>query len=155
MTDEPVRRKRAGGRAGMKVRAGTAVIDQMPWRIPVNPDAPVEPLDAEGVSRIHKTAMRILRDIGIEFRDEPALDQWRAAGADVQGARVRLDEAMVIDLVAKAPMRFTRHGRNPDIVVEIGPDTMTFGTMQGAPCVRDLMTYAAPRPLRTCAMSTA
>ena len=63
MTDEPARKKRAGGRAGMKVRAGSAVIDQMPWRIPVNPDAPVEPLDAEGVQRVHKTAMRILRDI--------------------------------------------------------------------------------------------
>lgn len=116
---------------------------------------PVTALTEEKLDRIHAASMAILRDIGIEFRDEPALDQWRAAGADVQGARVRLDDAMVIDLVAKAPMRFTRHGRNPDIVVEIGPDTMTFGTMQGAPCVRDLMAYAAPRPLRTCAMSTA
>jgi trimethylamine--corrinoid protein Co-methyltransferase len=51
MTDEPNRRKRAGGRAGMKVRAGTAAIDQMPWRIPVNPDRPTEPLDADGVQR--------------------------------------------------------------------------------------------------------
>ena len=50
------RRKRSGGRAGMKSRGATA-IDQMPWRIPVNPDRPTEPLDADGVQRIHKGAM--------------------------------------------------------------------------------------------------
>ena len=56
-------RGRAGGRAGNKERAGTSVIDQMPWRIPVNPDRPTEPLDADGVLAVHKGAMRILRDI--------------------------------------------------------------------------------------------
>ena len=40
MSDEAVRKKRAGGRAGNKIRAGSSVIDQMPWRIPVNPDRP-------------------------------------------------------------------------------------------------------------------
>ena len=40
MTDDTAGRKRtrAGGRAGNKTRAGSAAIDQMPWRIPVNPD---------------------------------------------------------------------------------------------------------------------
>jgi trimethylamine--corrinoid protein Co-methyltransferase len=32
----------------------------MPWRIPVNPDKPTEPLDEEGVAAIHRGAMRIL-----------------------------------------------------------------------------------------------
>ena len=53
MTEEPGRKRRAGGRAGNKARAGSGVIDQMPWRIPVNPDRPTEPLDADGVLRIH------------------------------------------------------------------------------------------------------
>ncbi len=33
----------------------------------MNPDRPTEPLDADGVQRIHKGAMRILSDIGIEI----------------------------------------------------------------------------------------
>ncbi|MFT4743812.1 MAG: trimethylamine--corrinoid protein Co-methyltransferase, partial [Yoonia sp.] len=48
MGDTP--RKRGGGRAGNASRRGTSVIDQMPWRIPVNTDNPTEPLDPEGVA---------------------------------------------------------------------------------------------------------
>ena len=71
MTEEATKRRRAGGRAGNKERAGSSVIDQMPWRIPVNPDRPTEPLDADGVQAIHRGAMKILRDIGIEFPEPP------------------------------------------------------------------------------------
>ena len=48
MGDDQNRKRRSGGRAGHKDRAGTAAIDQMPWRIPLNPDRPTEPLDADG-----------------------------------------------------------------------------------------------------------
>lgn len=99
---------------------------------------PVTAVSEAQLDRIHAASMAILRDIGIEFRDETALQQWRAAGARVEGSRVHLTEAMVMDLIAKAPARFTIHGRNPAHLAEIGPDTMTFATMQGAPCVRDL-----------------
>jgi trimethylamine--corrinoid protein Co-methyltransferase len=65
MNDEaPARRRRAGGRRGHSDRAGGAVIAQMPWRIPVNPDKPTEPLDEEGVENIHRGAMRILSRSG-------------------------------------------------------------------------------------------
>ena len=99
---------------------------------------PVTAVSEAQLDRIHAASMAILRDIGIEFRDETALKQWRAAGARVEGSRVHLNETMIMDLIAKAPARFTLHGRNPAHVAEIGPDTMTFATMQGAPCVRDL-----------------
>ncbi|MFT4149763.1 MAG: trimethylamine methyltransferase family protein [Paracoccaceae bacterium] len=89
------------------------------------------------LDRIHAASMAILREIGIEFRDETALRQWREAGADVKDQRVRLEEAQVMDLIAKAPPRFALCGRGGQRV-EIAPDTMTFGTMQGAPNVRDL-----------------
>ena len=80
MTEEPARRRRAGGRAGNQSRAGSAAIDQMPWRIPVNPDRPTEPLDADGVERIHQGAMRILRDIGIEMLNPEAVAVPQAPG---------------------------------------------------------------------------
>ena len=99
---------------------------------------PVTAASEEQLNRIHAASMAILHDIGIEFRDETALAQWRAAGARVEGSRVHLDEELVMGLIAKAPARFTIHGRNPAHVAEIGPDTATFSAMQGAPCVRDL-----------------
>ena len=51
MADTP--RRRGGGRAGNATRRGHEVIDQMPWRIPVNTDRPTEPLGPEGVEAIH------------------------------------------------------------------------------------------------------
>ncbi len=99
---------------------------------------PVEAVSAEQLERIHLASLAILREVGIEFRDETALHQWRDYGADVKGQRVRLDGEMVMGLIAKAPRRFEMTSRDPAQHVEISLDTMTFGTMQGAPNIRDL-----------------
>jgi len=133
MTEEPIRRKRAGGRAGMQVRAGTAVIDQMPWRIPVNPDRPTEPLDADGVQRVHKTAMRILRDIGIEFLNPEAVAILKQAGCIVTGTNVRMDEDFVMEMVARAPSTFTITPRNPDREIIMGGKHMIFVNVSSPP----------------------
>jgi trimethylamine--corrinoid protein Co-methyltransferase len=138
MADEPARRKRAGGRAGMKVRAGSAVIDQMPWRIPVNPDAPVEPLDAEAVQRVHKTAMRILRDIGIEFLNPEAVEHLRRAGCTVNGTNVRMDEDFVMEMVARAPESFTITPRNPERELIMGGKHMLFVNVSSPPNAWDM-----------------
>jgi trimethylamine--corrinoid protein Co-methyltransferase len=138
MTDEPARRKRAGGRAGMKVRAGSAVIDQMPWRIPVNPDAPVEPLDADGVQRVHKTAMRILRDIGIEFLNPEAVEHLRKAGCTVNGTNVRMDEDFVMEMVGRAPESFTITPRNPERELIMGGKHMLFVNVSSPPNAWDM-----------------
>ena len=67
---------------------------------------PVEAVTAEQLERIHQASLAILREIGIEFRDETAIRQWKEAGADVQGQRVRLDGEMLMHLISKAPSRF-------------------------------------------------
>ncbi|MCB1341685.1 MAG: trimethylamine methyltransferase family protein, partial [Pseudooceanicola sp.] len=73
MADTDTKRRRGGGRAGNAARRGVAVIDQMPWRLPVNLDRPTEPLTEEGVMAIHEGAMRILEEIGIVFLNPEAL----------------------------------------------------------------------------------
>jgi len=138
MTDEPTRRRRAGGRAGMQGRAGTAVIDQMPWRIPVNPDRPTEPLDAEGVQRIHRTAMRILSDIGIEFLNPDAVAILRRAGCRVTGTNVRMDEAFVMEMVGHAPATFTITPRNPAREIVMGGRHMVFVNVSSPPNAWDM-----------------
>ena len=138
MTEEPTRRKRAGGRAGMQVRAGTAVIDQMPWRIPVNPDRPTEPLDADGVQRVHKTAMRILRDIGIEFLNPEAVTILKQAGCIVNGTNVRMDEDFVMEMVGRAPSTFTITPRNPEREIIMGGKHMVFVNVSSPPNAWDM-----------------
>ncbi len=138
MSDDQGRKRRAGGRAGMKARAGSAVIDQMPWRIPVNPDRPTEPLDAEGVQRIHKGAMTILSDIGIEFLNPEAVEILRKAGCIVNGTNVRMDEDFVMEMVGKAPASFTLTPRNPDRELIMGGKHMLFVNVSSPPNSWDL-----------------
>ena len=107
-------RKRGGGRAGNASRRGTSVIDQMPWRIPVNTDNPTEPLGPEGVAAIHNGAMTILEDIGIEFLNEEALALFKKAGCTVNGTNVRMGREWVMEMVGHAPAQFDITPRNPD-----------------------------------------
>jgi trimethylamine--corrinoid protein Co-methyltransferase len=138
MNEDARPRKRAGGRAGNKARAGSAAIDQMPWRLPVNPDRPVEPLDADGVQRIHKAAMRILSEIGVEILNPDAVTHLKAAGCIVNGTNVRMDEAFVMEMVARAPSRFTITPRNPDHHIILGGPYMAFVNVSSPPNAWDM-----------------
>jgi trimethylamine---corrinoid protein Co-methyltransferase len=133
MTEEPGRRRRAGGRAGNQARAGTAVIDQMPWKQPVNPDRPTEPLDADGVQRIHKGAMRILREIGIEFLNPGAVTILKQAGCRVSDTNVRMDEDFVMEMLGHAPATFPITPRNLDHRIIMGGRHMAFVNVSSPP----------------------
>ncbi|PZR00231.1 MAG: methyltransferase [Cereibacter sphaeroides] len=138
MNDDAGRRKRAGGRAGNKQRAGTAAIDQMPWRIPVNPDRPTEPLDADGVMAIHKGCMRILSELGIEFLNPEAVAILKKAGCRVQDTNVRMDEDFVMEMLATVPEQFTITPRNLDRELIIGGKHMVFVNVSSPPNSWDL-----------------
>lgn len=138
MSEDQGRKRRAGGRAGMQARAGSAVIDQMPWRIPVNPDRPTEPLDAEGVARLHKGAMKILSDIGIEFLNPEAVGHLKAAGCIVNGTNVRMDEDFVMEMVRRAPSQFTITPRNPAREIIMGGKHMVFVNVSSPPNAWDM-----------------
>lgn len=138
MADTMTRKKRAGGRAGNSARRGTAVIEQMPWRIPVNHDRPTEPMPPEGVQAIHDGAMRILEEIGIEFLNLEALELFKAAGCTVNGTNVRMGRDWVMEMVRKAPSEFTITPRNPDRVLPIGGKHILFGNVSSPPNYWDL-----------------
>ena len=138
MNDDATKRRRAGGRAGNKVRAGTAAIDQMPWRIPVNPDRPTEPLDADGVQKIHRGAMRILKEIGIEFLNPDAITILKQAGCKITGTNVRMDEDFVMEMLGHAPESFTITPRNPERELIMGGKHMLFLNVGSPPNSWDL-----------------
>ena len=138
MAEVATRRRRGGGRAGAANRRGTAVIEQMPWRIPVNTDRPTEPLSPEGVEAIHDGAMRILEEIGIEFLNEESLEIFRDAGCTVDGTNVRMGRDWVMEMVAKAPDDFTLTPRNPDRTLTVGKNHILFGNVSSPPNYFDL-----------------
>ena len=57
----------------------------------------------------------------------------QAAGADVQGERVRFDPAMIEELMSSVPAEFTFHARNPENSQRIGGNNMVFGTVASPP----------------------
>jgi trimethylamine:corrinoid methyltransferase-like protein len=65
-------------------------------------------LSEDNLQKIEKTADRILSEVGIEFRDDPAsLDHWKRAGAKVDGVLVRFEPGLLQELVRTAPAQFT------------------------------------------------
>ncbi|WP_373353773.1 trimethylamine methyltransferase family protein [Pseudoroseicyclus sp. CXY001] len=131
-------RRRAGGRAANTARRGGANLHQSAWRLPVNTDAPTEPLGPEGVQAIHDGAMRILEEIGIDFLNDEALEIFRKAGAIVSGQNVRLGRDFVMEMVGKAPAQFTITPRNPEKQITIGGKHILFGNVSSPPNYYDL-----------------
>ena len=133
------RTRRAGGRAANRRGMGPAV-RQLPWEIPVNHDAPTEPLDPEQVQAVHDGAMRVLEEVGIEFLNEEAREVLKAAGCETSpgATNVRMDRELVMEKVGLAPSEFTITPRNPERVVTIGGRNMVFVNVSSPPNCSDL-----------------
>ena len=96
-------------------------------------------LGEEALLKIETTADRILAEIGIEFRDDPAsLEHWKRAGADVQGVLVKFPPGMLREILKTAPRQFTQYARNPLRNVEIGGKNVVLAPAYGSPFVMDL-----------------
>lgn len=97
-------------------------------------------LNEEGLSLIEHNADTILRDVGMEFHDDPELlELWKQAGADVEGVRVRFEPGMCRQIVqATAPPEYVQHARNPDNNVVIGGNNTVLCPSFGPPFVHDL-----------------
>ncbi len=143
------RRRRAGGRAATTARASAHAIEQTPWRLPVNNDRPTEPLDEEGVQALHRGAMRILSEIGIEFLNDEAIGHLKEAGCRVEGPNVFFDPAFVEEMVARAPATFTITPRNPDRQLILGEKYMLFGNVSSPPNAWDLERGKRPGDMET------
>lgn len=147
---DAARRRRGGGRAGRAARAGSAVLAQTPWRIPLNTDRPTEPLDEDGVQAIHNGAMRILEEIGIAFLHPEARAVLKKAGCYVSEQTVHMDRDFVMEMVAKAPESFTITPRNPDRQVTIGGRHMVFVNVSSPPNYWDITTGKVPGTRARC-----
>jgi trimethylamine--corrinoid protein Co-methyltransferase len=133
---EPKTRSRAGGRAARRTLRTTRDYRMLPGLERKIPDCEV--MDQEHVEMIDAASMDILENVGVQFRDPIALDDWKKAGAKVVGEMVYLDRGLIRDLIATIPSNFTYHARNPDNNVQLGGKHSVFVPMTGAPFLRDL-----------------
>jgi len=97
-----------------------------------------EPMTPDQIEKIDAASMDILENVGVQFRDDIALADWKGAGAKVVGEMVYLDRHLVRELIASIPETFTYHARNPANSLPFGGDYGMFVPMTGAPFLRDL-----------------
>jgi trimethylamine--corrinoid protein Co-methyltransferase len=127
--------RRAGGRSGNTRRGTGKAISQLPWSLPEYRDRPTEPLDEDGVQRIHDGAMRILEEIGIHFHHPDAKATLKKAGCtvDADSDCVWMDRDFVMEQVAKAPSQFDIIPRNRDRRITIGGNKVVFANVSSPP----------------------
>jgi len=130
------RRTRGGGGAARRAERTAVSVETAKY---IERNVPnYEVLTEEALDVIEANAETVLAEIGVNFVDNPeALDRWRAAGAEVEGERVRIPRGLARTLCATAPSQFTQHARNPARNVEIGGNNLVLAPVYGPPFVRD------------------
>ena len=129
------REGRRGGRASRREARGA--IETRAWPVLQRKVPVYEVISDDQLEMLHRASIKLLEEVGIDFRDDEAVAMWRDAGADVQGQRVHIPEALVMDLVARAPSRFTVQARDPAKSTEIGGSNVAFAPTYGSPFVYD------------------
>jgi trimethylamine--corrinoid protein Co-methyltransferase len=133
---EARRRTRGGGGAARRAERTAVRIEAARYIERNIPD--LEVLSEEALEIIEANAETVLEEIGVAFVENPgALERWRAAGATVDGERVRIPKGLARKLCATAPSQFTQIARNPDRNVEIGGRSLVLAPVYGPPFVRD------------------
>jgi len=134
MTD----RRRSGGRAARQAARAASYAVSQPFL--TRSLRPYQVLNEEGLATIEDHADRLLTTVGVEVVDYPeGLSVFAAAGAEVDGTRVRFPQGMCRQIIqASAPSSFTQVARNEARSVVIGDPHTVFAPAYGSPFVRDL-----------------
>ena len=133
--DQPpgrIRRGRDARAAQRRTRVRTWLPElerKIPW---------VDLLTEDQVRTIHDASMDVIEEVGVEFRCDDALAMWRAAGARVNGATVRIDREHLMALVGTTPSSYTMVARDPAHSVTVGDGKTIFTPSYGAPYVLGL-----------------
>ncbi len=138
MTDSQIERKEGRRRGRSEMRAARMAPALGQWPALVRNIPLLDVLNREGVELVHATAMRILWEIGVTFRDPESVRMWQEAGADIDGECVHISEALLMSLLASAPPSAVLHARNPARSVKVGEESQVFSPGYGSPYVRDL-----------------
>ncbi len=129
-------RSRSGGRASRRALRTAPKFDMLAGlenRLPM-----CEIMSADDIERLDNASMDILENVGIQFRDPIALDDWRRAGAKIVDEVVYPDRGLIRDLVASIPSEFTYKARDTAKNLKLGGRNAIFVPMTGAPYLRDL-----------------
>ncbi|WP_148136734.1 trimethylamine methyltransferase family protein [Candidatus Formimonas warabiya] len=81
---------------------------------------PFKLITQEDYQRIHDASLQILRETGVVFHSQEALEIFKKHGARVNGEIVYLDAPMIEHALESCPEKFVWQARNPDHSVTVG-----------------------------------
>jgi trimethylamine--corrinoid protein Co-methyltransferase len=139
MTDTAVNDDLGRVRQGRDARAAKRRTPVRTWLPELERKIPwVDLLSDEQVRTIHEASMDVIEEVGVEFRCEDAIAMWKAAGASVDGVRVRIDRELLMELVGTAPSSYTMVARDRSFDATVGDGKTIFTPSYGAPYVLGL-----------------
>ena len=80
------------------------------------------------VGTIHRSALRVLSQVGIELRDQELRKLLVAKGAKAVGHRVYIPEPLVQEALEMVPHEFTLYARGNAPTLDLGPGQVYLGT---------------------------
>ena len=94
------------------------------------PGGSYKPLSDEAIGKIHRTAMRIIEEIGFQVNSQDAQQYFEQIGATIDKEKriVRLPQKTVIELIEKAPSEFTLCGSDEKNDIHLGGSRVYTGT---------------------------
>ncbi len=115
-------------------------IPRLAWEKLVNPYSPLEILSADQVEAIHHASLEVLRDTGIKFLSARARNIFASIGGEVDEANalVKLDPALVEQMISHAPDQFTIKARNPLRSIDMGGNHINLSIVGGPSFISDL-----------------
>ena len=131
------------GRGGRRRRGGDEVpADAREPAIRPQPRRLFDPVPAvsdDELEAIHRTALTVLQEIGIDLLHDEARAILKDAGADVapDGNRVRFPSDLVEAQIGKPPETFEFYCRNPERTLTFGGDRLVFGAVSSTPNAAD------------------
>ncbi len=128
-------RRRKGGRQDHSGRS--RLPEQRPFRQSRLKYAPTQIVSADELEMIHDASLTVLEDIGMDVLNAEARTIFAAAGAIVDGERVRIGREIIQAAMSSAPTEFTLHATNPAHSLHIGGNWVAFGSVASAPNVHD------------------
>ena len=134
--EQPRQRRREGGGRRSAGGAGSGPQQQAPGQVRLGFE-PTRYVSDDQLEAIHLASLEVLQEIGIDVMLAEARAYFQAAGASIDGERVRIPGDVIEAAIRSAPSAFDFHARNPARTLRIGDGYLAFGTVASAPNAAD------------------
>jgi len=91
----------------------------------------------QDLTKIHDAALHILKNVGVRFDDDEAIDIFKKAGLKSDGNIVHFTEKLIDQALASAPSKFVLSARNAEKSVIIGEEGFGLAPGYGAALIID------------------